>query len=361
MTSIQVPLEGVASRATPPDPIGGWSDIPLGMTNELNVDGLRTPAFAPGIDNGYVGGWAAAPNPGSDIDLRVHVASTGAQDGFDQLLESANQAGNATELVLFDLDGPILPGTAFDIGAERISGNSGYQAHATESVFLPFSAAGAASQGFGPFTLAGGQLLGLFEINSDNAGSPDLPLQIALENLSGGADLALAVFGRSDASGLITLPEALPGGYADNGGVGASESLELILPAPSFVIVAVFKTNGDETAKTAEYILRFTDLAVVPVPDAAPLVAGIANYPNPFNPQTKLEFVLEKPGRATVRIYDVQGRLVRTVVDRDLAAGRHTRDWRGTDDSGNTVASGVYLALYEYPGGAARQRMVLLK
>ncbi len=127
------------------------------------------------------------------------------------------------------------------------------------------------------------------------------------------------------------------------------------------MIVAVFKTNGDETAKTAEYNLRFTNLAVVPVPDAAPLVAGIANYPNPFNPQTKLEFVLEKPGRATVRIYDVQGRLVRTVVDRDLAAGRHTRDWRGTDDSGNTVASGVYLALYEYPGGAARQRMVLLK
>jgi len=98
-----------------------------------------------------------------------------------------------------------------------------------------------------------------------------------------------------------------------------------------------------------------------PVPEALPLVAGIANHPNPFNPQTQIDFTLEKPGRATVRIYDVQGRLVRTLVEGDLAAGRHSQTWRGVDDSGNIVASGVYLALFEYPGGAARQRMVLLK
>ena len=57
--------------------------------------------------------------------------------------------------------------------------------------------------------------------------------------------------------------------------------------------------------------------------------------------------MLEKPGRAKVRIYDVQGRLVRTVVDQDLNAGRHTRIWHGVDDNGSVVASGGYIVVVE--------------
>jgi Metallo-peptidase family M12B Reprolysin-like/FlgD Ig-like domain len=360
-TPTQVALEGTIGRGTPPDPLGGWDDIPAGLTRELNVDGLRTPAFVVSGDNGYLGGWAATPNPGSDIDLRVHAASTGAQDGFSTLLETSGQAGNATEFVLFDLDGPLPGGVAYDIGAERVSGNTGYQAHATESVYLNYNAGGAPGQDFGPFTLGSGELLGLFEFSTFNEGGLDVPIYISLNNLSGGADLALSVFGRTDASGFISPPEVVTSGFADNGGDGSDESVELTLPGGQYWAIAVYKTNGEETGKTVDFSLRLAQNALVDVPDGKPLVASIANYPNPFNPQTKIEFTLEKPGKASVRIYDVQGRLVRTLVDEDLAAGHHSRDWTGKDKNGSVVASGVYLALFEYPGGAARQRMVLLK
>jgi Metallo-peptidase family M12B Reprolysin-like/FlgD Ig-like domain len=357
-TPTQLALGETISRVAPPDPVGGWDDIPVGLTRELNVDGLRTPAFAISGSNGYVSGWAATPNPGSDIDLRVHAASTGAQDGFDALLETSSLAGNATEFVLFDVDGPLPGGEAFDIGVEKISGESGYQAHAAESLYLSYTFGGSPAQVFGPFTLDAGELLAVYEFST---GSLDVPLNILVKNDSGNADLALAVFDRSDAGGFLTPLEAMPGGFADDGGAGANERVELVLAPGQFWAVAVYKTNGAEIGKSAGFSLHLSDQVAVPVPDAAPLLARIANYPNPFNPQTRIDFVLEQAGRASVRIYDVQGRLVRTLVDGDLAAGAHTRQWRGLNDHGSEVASGVYLALFEHPTGSMRQRMVLLK
>ncbi len=66
------------------------------------------------------------------------------------------------------------------------------------------------------------------------------------------------------------------------------------------------------------------------------------NYPNPFNPKTTLRFALPAAAHTTVRIYDVSGRLVRTLVDEPLAASEHAVDWTGRDDGGREVAAGVY-------------------
>ncbi|HOX25777.1 MAG TPA: FlgD immunoglobulin-like domain containing protein [Candidatus Krumholzibacteria bacterium] len=66
------------------------------------------------------------------------------------------------------------------------------------------------------------------------------------------------------------------------------------------------------------------------------------NYPNPFNPVTTIRFGLPSPCPVVLRIYDVQGRLVRTLWTGDLPAGEQEVFWNGRDDKGRTVASGVY-------------------
>jgi choice-of-anchor B domain-containing protein len=85
------------------------------------------------------------------------------------------------------------------------------------------------------------------------------------------------------------------------------------------------------------------------------------NHPNPFNPNTTIPFTLAARGRARLSVYDVRGVRVRTLVDRELAAGAHQSEWNGTDDRGRPVASGVYYCELHAGGKTATRRMVLVK
>ncbi len=67
------------------------------------------------------------------------------------------------------------------------------------------------------------------------------------------------------------------------------------------------------------------------------------NYPNPFNPTTNVEFSLPTDSRVLLTIYDLTGRKVKSLVNRNLPAGWHAVQWDGTNDAGQPVASGVYL------------------
>jgi subtilisin family serine protease len=85
------------------------------------------------------------------------------------------------------------------------------------------------------------------------------------------------------------------------------------------------------------------------------------NVPNPFNPQTTIAFALPQGGPTTLRVFDVRGRRVLTLVDGDLPAGEHQVVWNGRGDDGARVASGVYF--YEIRSGSFRavKKMGLVK
>jgi hypothetical protein len=86
------------------------------------------------------------------------------------------------------------------------------------------------------------------------------------------------------------------------------------------------------------------------------------NRPNPFNPQTAIPFALSRPGRVVIRIYDVLGRTVRTLLDADQPAGFHIISWDGRLDSGMAAASGIYLYRITYPDGhTASKKMSVLR
>ena len=85
------------------------------------------------------------------------------------------------------------------------------------------------------------------------------------------------------------------------------------------------------------------------------------NVPNPFNPRTTVYFDLAQAGPVTVRVYSVSGRLVRTLVSGEMAAGQHQVMWDGIDDAGRSVASGTYLVQLVARDRTDSRSMVLLK
>jgi hypothetical protein len=99
-------------------------------------------------------------------------------------------------------------------------------------------------------------------------------------------------------------------------------------------------------------------------PERGPAASGVVLHPgapNPFHPQTNLRFELTRESRATLRVYDVRGRAVRTLVSGFLGAGEHRATWDGRDDAGVRVASGVYLLRLETPHGGQTRSLVLLR
>jgi len=83
--------------------------------------------------------------------------------------------------------------------------------------------------------------------------------------------------------------------------------------------------------------------------------------PNPFNPQTKISFEMGSDAHASLRIFDAAGRLVKTLVDEQRAAGPHTVTWNGRDVAGRTAAAGVYLYRFETGKSVQTRTMTLVK
>jgi len=75
------------------------------------------------------------------------------------------------------------------------------------------------------------------------------------------------------------------------------------------------------------------------------------NSPNPFNPVTKIKFAVSKPGNVALRVYNVRGELVKTIVNQRFEMGAHEASWDGRNATGQHVSSGVYYAKVKADGG----------
>ncbi|MFQ6113488.1 MAG: FlgD immunoglobulin-like domain containing protein [bacterium] len=85
------------------------------------------------------------------------------------------------------------------------------------------------------------------------------------------------------------------------------------------------------------------------------------NYPNPFNPETSINFTIPSNQEVKLDIYDLLGKRVKTLLNRKMEAGMHTIAWDGTNDSGQTVASGTYFYQLRTKGFKKTKKMVLIR
>jgi flagellar hook assembly protein FlgD len=84
------------------------------------------------------------------------------------------------------------------------------------------------------------------------------------------------------------------------------------------------------------------------------------SFPNPFAGSTEVRFALAAAGRASLSVYDAQGRVVRRLWSGPVRAGEHVQHWDGRDDAGRPVAGGMYFCRLNALGANLTRKVVLL-
>jgi len=130
--------------------------------------------------------------------------------------------------------------------------------------------------------------------------------------------------------------------YVQNMDTGEVQNTATMLVSENVVAVS---DDGDETSPD----------------DLAAAVLQVSAYPNPFNPLTNVRYVLPEAGAVTVRVHDLTGKVVATLVQGGMDAGVHETVWQGRDDRGQQVASGVYLVQIRSGLHMSSQKLVLSK
>ncbi|HEX8916953.1 MAG TPA: VIT domain-containing protein [Chloroflexota bacterium] len=131
--------------------------------------------------------------------------------------------------------------------------------------------------------------------------------------------------------------------------IALSIKYSVLTPYTAFLVVEPTQSSGTAVEEPGAKVPLTTEL--------------VGNFPNPFNPSTTITFSLGHEGapQVTIRIYDMLGRLVRTLVQDQLAPGVHQVSWDATDDAGHRVASGMYIVRMTAGRFVASKTIMLLK
>lgn len=88
----------------------------------------------------------------------------------------------------------------------------------------------------------------------------------------------------------------------------------------------------------------------------------LMNYPNPFNPLTRIEFSIQNDSRIEIFIFNIKGQKIRTLTNNEFTKGNHSAIWNGDDKNNNPVSSGIYYYILNVNGKtAAVNKCLLLK
>ncbi len=85
------------------------------------------------------------------------------------------------------------------------------------------------------------------------------------------------------------------------------------------------------------------------------------NYPNPFNPSTTIPYQLPESANVSIKIYDIKGALVATLIDQEQAPGFYSTHWNATDHGGKMISSGIYFVRIEAGNFTDNQKIIHLK
>jgi hypothetical protein len=105
----------------------------------------------------------------------------------------------------------------------------------------------------------------------------------------------------------------------------------------------------------------------VGVEEEEPHLGGRVSYlhparPNPFHSRAALRFALAAPGHVSLTVYDVAGRLVKTLIDGAVGEGEHSLTWDGTDNAGNRLGGGVFwVQMTTQDGYRSGKKLVILR
>ena len=178
--------------------------------------------------------------------------------------------------------------------------------------------------------------------------TPGPPTTLRVRTRDGGSGLA-SITVRQDKNATVTVPTFTPG-VQTNVFVTAEKVDER---RRSTVVLEVKDVAGNTT--TCDPVVTTVSSEVPEAFDLAP------NYPNPFNPTTRIAFKLAEASDLRLAVYDALGREVALLVSDQMEAGSYEVEWEGTDASGRVLPSGVYLYRMEAGSFSQSRTMTLVK
>lgn len=137
----------------------------------------------------------------------------------------------------------------------------------------------------------------------------------------------------------------------------------------SFVLFHSYgkKSVEDMTSEMAKYIISFAKLSQKNIPIETKSLSSpdsfilSSNYPNPFNPTTKFKISIPEQSNLSLQIYDMTGKLIRTLHTGQISSGVHQFEWNAQNVQGVRVASGVYFLKAESAGIVKMNKLMLIQ
>ena len=146
---------------------------------------------------------------------------------------------------------------------------------------------------------------------------------------------------------------------------GCGLSIQIIGQGEGVIQLHFFNIDDTSDSTNVDISINSTPTVSIhenePEKDLAKKFALGANYPNPFNPSTSISYVLKENGMVSLLIYDMRGRLVRTLSEGKQNSGYHAMDWNGTDGQGRPVSAGPYIYTIQVDNEVDTKKMTLLK
>jgi FlgD Ig-like domain len=126
-------------------------------------------------------------------------------------------------------------------------------------------------------------------------------------------------------------------------------------------------TDQDQTGWPRQYDLVYEDSGGTLTLDSVTLdypqftKIELKASPNPFNPMVNISFSLPRAGHVLLQVFDIRGHMVRTLLEGEHSGGTETITWKGEDDQGRTLASGVYQVVLSTEDRLIRERITLVR
>jgi len=147
------------------------------------------------------------------------------------------------------------------------------------------------------------------------------------------------------------------------GTIDGTDDVNSALARSEMSIVPIDKSETGFNKNAMFYIVSFSVEDILgDGEDILPLKTELeGNFPNPFNPVTTIKYNLSKQENVSLRVYNIRGQLVRTLVDEVQEGGSYSVNWGSESDSGRNMASGLYFYRFEAGEYKDVRRMILLK
>jgi hypothetical protein len=191
-----------------------------------------------------------------------------------------------------------------------------------------------------------------------NPGNPSLSPRIQFDGLDSHPNFTVSVI-VSELAGPFTVTHPT---------VGAGNVVDYTVPIPWSAIeyVGVIVTNSRRMGNPASYTLDVTEASGTVGAETASegsveRLTLLPNTPNPFAASTSIHFAVPSATRGSLKIVDVAGRVVRTLIDGTIPAGRGQITWDATNQAGRRVPAGVYWARLETAEGSAARKLLAIR